>query len=162
VGTSAKRRLPRGRAIAIGVGLALVLAAPALAQEPPSAVNQYAELVPNASGPNAPTPEKETQAPLPPKAADALANAPEETAAALEEVATSSRYGAPPSPSPPVARDREQADVPAGVSVSSALGSTIAAASSTDDRQLVGTGIALLLVTAGAVLLAVRRVRTTD
>jgi hypothetical protein len=151
----------RGGIVALLALVALALAAPAAAQEPPpSAADQYAELVPSADGPKAPGAE-ETRTPLPPAGSDALEQAPPAIAAPLEEVATSSRYGAPSSPRPPVARERE-AEVPAGASVSTALRSTIEAASSTDDRQLVGTGVALLLVTAGAVMLALRRTRTTD
>jgi hypothetical protein len=152
----------RGGIVALLAIVALALAAPAAAQEPPpSAADQYAELVPSADGPKAPGAE-ETRTPLPPAGSDALEQAPPAIAAPLEEVATSSRYGAPSSPRPPVAQDRERADVPASVSVQAALRGTIKAASSTDDRQLVGTGVALLLVTAGAVMLALRRTRTTD
>jgi hypothetical protein len=140
----------------------LLLATPAHAQEPPSAVDQYAELVPDAAGPKAPTPEKDTRAPLPPEAESALDSAPPAIAEPLEEVATSSLYGAPSSPRPPVARQREpRLETPGRVSVPAALRSSVEAVSSTEDRQLVGTGVALLLVTAGAVGLAVRRTRAT-
>jgi hypothetical protein len=162
VGRNAKRRSPRARAVAIGVVLALALAAPAQAQEPPSAADQYAELVPDAGGPKAPAPEQDTRGPLPPEAKAALDEAQPEIGEPLEEVATSSQYGAPSSPRPPVPREPERPEVSEGASVPAALQSTVEAVTSTDDRQLVGTGVALLLVTLGAVLLAVRRVRTID
>lgn len=145
--------------------LALVGAAPAAAQEePPSAVDQYAELVPDAGGAKSPATTKDTRTPLSPAAEEALDAAPPETAAPLEKIATSSQYGAPTKAAPPArAPAPELSPAPADdASLEQALSSTVVAVTSTNDRQLVGTLLALLLVTAGAVTLAVRRARAAD
>ena len=81
--------------------VALVTAVSASAAQaadgPPSdsAVVQYVEVVPTASGPKAPGLKKAKPAPLPPGAKRALKKTPAQHAKALEEIATSPDYGAP-------------------------------------------------------------------
>lgn len=77
---------------------ALLLPAVAAAKPPPvSAVSQYVETIPTASGPSHPGTRSEAASsiPLAPRAEQALAEQPAEQAKELEEVATSPRYGAP-------------------------------------------------------------------
>ncbi len=163
MGTHVKREPRLARTAALAGLLALVSslawAAPAHAQEPPSSVFQYVELVPEASGAKAPGLGKETTTPLPPKAKGALEGVDPETAAALEQVATSSNYGAPANPEPP--KTTRLAPPPTDASVEKALAGTVSAVSSTRDRQLVGMLLALLGVTAGAAVLAARRARSS-
>jgi hypothetical protein len=149
--------------LAVSAIVALALAAPAVAQEdPPSAVDQYAELVPSADGPKAPGAETEKRTPLPPAGSDALEQAPATVAAPLEEIATSSSYGAPTSqrrPQPP-ARDPEV--VPVDSSLEETLSSTFEALGSTQDSRLLGLLLAIPLVALGAVVLAVLRARESS
>jgi hypothetical protein len=76
---------------------------PAWAQgKPPdpgaSSVEQYVELLPTSSGPVAPGVGKAERIPIPLAARHALEKTSKSTAAALLTVATSSTYGAPPTP----------------------------------------------------------------
>jgi hypothetical protein len=152
--------MSRGGVVGVAMIVALALASPVAAQEdPPSAVDQYAELVPTADGPKAPGNQTETRAPLPPAGSDALEQAPPAVAVPLEEVATSSSYGAPTpqrEPQPP-ARDRD--DLPSDPSLESTLASTFEAVGSTEDSRLLGLLVAIPLVALGAVALAVLRTR---
>jgi hypothetical protein len=158
-------RIPRAGAVAAAIAAAsLALAASAEAQTgPPSAVDQYVEMVPDADGPTAPRAGKKP-APLPKESKDALEEAPPETAATLEEVATSPTYGAPSVPKKkPVEVGQTPAPRPDRVTVASAsttLESAGAIASaSVSDTRLVGLLIAILATTLGAAAVAVARAR---
>jgi hypothetical protein len=71
------------------------LPAAALGDPPPPAVAQYVEMVPTSAGPKAPSAGSERTAELPVGAAAALEREPRNVAGALEQIATSDRYGAP-------------------------------------------------------------------
>lgn len=110
---------------------ALALPAVATAKPPPvSAVSQYVEDIPTASGPShaGTAPASPSAIPLTPRAEEALAEAPAEEAKELEVVATSPRYGAPqerlPKPDEPVAAEAEAADstLPSAGDLASAAG----------------------------------------
>jgi hypothetical protein len=129
---------------------------------PPPAVDQYVEMVPTAGGPKAPRAGKK-KSPLPKPGKDALKQAPSKTASTLEEVATSSTYGAPaPSKKP----DKRESQAPVrepdrvdGTSVTLASAGVMASASVSDTR-LLGLLGAVLLTMLGAVALAIGRART--
>ena len=145
--------------VVLPVLVALVLAAPAQAQqEPPSAVDQYVELVPTAEGPAAPGVVEETRTPLPPAGEEALEQAPSDTAAPLDEIATSSTYGAPTSPEPPTPARRPDRDS-SEPSLETSLATTLETLGSTDDGRLAGLFVVLALTAVGAVALAVLRAR---
>jgi hypothetical protein len=80
------------------VALAGPCAAWAAEGPPVSAVSQYVEQVPTSDGSAAVAKERPRRSILPPAARKALASEPSKTSAALTEIATSSRYGAPPTP----------------------------------------------------------------
>ena len=71
----------------------------------PSAVDQYVEAVVTASAPSTPAATKETRTGLSAAATRALKQASPLTASALEQVATSSTYGAPESRPTPLDRE---------------------------------------------------------
>lgn len=121
-------------------------------------MSQYAEIVPAAGGPTVPGVEKDNQAQLPRAGSDALEDAPPGTANPLEEIATSSTYGAPVRPAAQApARDRNV--VPPGSSVDATLRSTVEAIGSTGDARLAGLLIAMVVTTFAAVALSIRRTR---
>ena len=154
--------MQRGGIVALFAIVTLALAAPVAAQDgPPSAADQYAELVPSADGPKAPGAE-ETRTPLPPAGSDALEQASPTIAAPLEEIATSSAYGAPTAPREPQPPARDRDLVPASTSLDATLSSTLGAVGSTQDTRLAGLLVALLLTTVGAVGLAVLRARASN
>jgi hypothetical protein len=146
---------------------ALIAAPTAYAQTPPpSAVDQYVEMVPAAGGPKSPSKtEKKKRTPLPEEGRKALEKAPPEVAKPLDEISTSSSYGAPevaeprkptePRSNAPV-RDP---DIAPGTSVDSTLRGTATAiaTASMDDARLIGLIVVLLVTTLGAVGLALRR-----
>ncbi len=156
-------RHARGIAVICAVA-SMALTAPARAQDGPpppgaSAVSQYAEIVPAAGGPTVPGVEKDNQAQLPRAGSDALEDAPPGTANPLEEIATSSTYGAPVRPAAQApARDRN-AVPPPGSSVDATLRSTVEAIGSTGDARLAGLLIAMVVTTFAAVALSIRRTR---
>jgi hypothetical protein len=76
------------------VAAGAAVAAPSSLFDTPAA-DQYVESVPASEGPRVGDGKKPATAPLPPAARTALAREGGESAAQLEEVATSSRYGAP-------------------------------------------------------------------
>ena len=97
------------------LSLALALASPAAAETPApdpsltddfSAADQYVESVPTSRGPKVPGVGKrhEQRAELPQGVKERLAGQPQETAAKLEQIATSPDYGAPAT----VRRERRQ------------------------------------------------------
>lgn len=155
-------------------GVSLAFAGSVHAQSNPpspggSAVNQYVELVPAAVGPKAPGVEKKKKrTSLPPAGKDALKQAPPAIAKPLEEIATSSTYGAPviraepkptnpkPEPQAPV---RDPDIVPPGASVEVTLGTTVGAIASATDERLLSLLVAILVTTSAAVTLAIRRAR---
>jgi hypothetical protein len=158
-------RIRRAGALAAAVAAAsLALAAAAEAQTgPPSAVDQYVEMVPDAEGPAAPKAGKKP-APLPKETKKALEQAPPKTAATLEEVATSPTYGAPSVPrKKPI--DVAQAPPPRPDRVTVASASTTResagaiASASVSDTRLVGLLIAILATTLGAAVVAIARAR---
>ncbi len=156
---------------AVFLGLSLAFAVPGHAQDNPpnpggSAVNQYVELVPAASGPKAPGVEKRGRTSLPKAGKKALKQAPRAVARPLEEIATSSTYGAPairvelkPTKPRPQATARDPDIVPpAPIEVT--LGTTVSAVASATDERLLGLLLAVLVTTLGAVALAVKRAQT--
>ncbi len=158
-----------GSAAAVLVGASLALASPVHAQAPGgSAVNQYVELVPAAGGPKSPGIEKKARTALPTAGKEALKQAPPSVAGPLEEIATSSTYGAPAvqaepkpikpkPPAPAPGRDPDTVDPRAPTEVT--LGTTVSAIASATDERLLGLLFTLLMTTLGAVALAVRRAR---
>jgi len=150
---------------AVTVAAALPGAARA-ADTPPepgaSAVIQYAELVPTATGPKAPGIQKERRAPLPPRAKRALDEASVATAEALTAVATSSDYGAPAA-RPPSAMSKgapRDARPPAlESSLARTFQATAVAAAPFDDARIIGLLVAMLAALVGAGALAVSRRR---
>lgn len=160
-----------GSAIAVIAGVSLALASPGQAQDPGgSAVNQYVEVVPAAGGPRSPGIEKKAQTSLPPAGKEALRQAPPSVAGPLEEIATSSTYGAPairaepkptkPKPKPkPRGPVRDPDVVPPRAPTEVTLGSTVSAIASATDERLLGLLFTVLMTTLGAVALAVRRAR---
>jgi hypothetical protein len=154
-------------------GLALVLAAASLGlvatagaqtDPPPSSVDQYVEMVPTAEGPTAPGTGKRKNAQLPKAGKDALTTVSPEIAGALEEIATSSSYGAPALPQSSAGSDsqapvREPDTVPE-TSVESTLASAGAVAvASVSDARLMALLLAVFVTTLGAVALAIARAR---
>ena len=156
-------------------GATLVLAVPVGAQEPPpdpgSAVDQYVEHVPSASGPGI-TKKKRTR--LPRAGAKALKKAPPATAKALTDIATSSDYGAPqvssepepkpkpkpkPKPEPVRGGATKGSDAVTTTSVSTTLRSSVGALGTASDTRLVGLLGVLLVSVLAAVGLAMRRPR---
>jgi hypothetical protein len=141
------------------------LVAPASAQETPpspggSAVDQYVEAVVTGSGPSYPGVTKEKRTPLPRAARRALKQAGPSTANALEDVATSSAYGAPAvSPRPTKTGSRFRDNVPPAPSFRAALDNAVTAVGTTSDTRLLGLLVVLAGATAGALALAVRRAR---
>lgn len=144
-------------------GAALLIVTPVRAQDPPpdpgSAVDQYVEQVPTASGPAAPGIAKKKRSPLPRAGAKALKKAPPKTAKALEEIATSSDYGAPqitsrPKPKPTTGK---KSDAVTTTSVSATLRSSVGALGTASDSRLIGLLAVLLVTAAAAVAIAVRR-----
>ncbi len=158
-----------GSAIAVIAGVSLALASPGQAQDPGgSAVNQYVELVPAAGGPKSPGIERKARTSLPPAGREALKQAPPSVAKPLEDIATSSTYGAPaiqaePEPKPtkpkPRAPVRDPDVVPPRAPTEVTLGSTVSAIASATDERLLGLLFTVLMTTLGAVALAVRRAR---
>ena len=158
-----------GSAIAVMAGVSLALASPGQAQDPGgSAVNQYVEVVPAAGGPRSLGIEKKVRTSLPPAGKEALRQAPPSVAGPLEEIATSSTYGAPairaepkptkpkPKPQAPV---RDPDVVPPRAPTEVTLGTTVSAIASATDERLLGLLLTVLTTTLGAVALAVRRAR---
>lgn len=138
--------------------LVLVVAAPAQAQPAPpapgaSGVEQYRELVPGAGGPSAPGVGATERTPLPRAGEEALADAPPGVANALQEVATSSEYGAPTSSG--------EAGTAGGANISTdaTLESTLSAIGSASDARVLGLLLAVLSTTVAAVALAFGRRR---
>jgi len=156
-----------GSAIALIAGVSLALASPGQAQDPGgSAVNQYVEVVPAAGGPKSAGIEKKAQTSLPPAGKEALRQAPPSVAGPLEEIATSSTYGAPairaepkPTKPKPQAPVRDPDVVPPRAPTEVTLGTTVSAIASATDERLLGLLFTVLMTTLGAVALAVRRAR---
>ncbi len=130
-------------------------------------MNQYVELVPAASGPKAPGVEKRGRTSLPKAGKKALKQAPRAVARPLEEIATSSTYGAPairvelkPTKPRPQATARDPDIVPPGAPIEVTLGTTVSAVASATDERLLGLLLAVLVTTLGAVALAVKRAQT--
>jgi hypothetical protein len=146
------------RIAAACAAFALLSALPASAQPAPpspgaSGVEQYRELVPGAGGPSAPGVGSSSRAPLPRAAQDALAQTPPDVASALEEIATSSEYGAPAA---------SGGSAPGGgndVSTDETLQSTLSAIGSATDARVLGLLFVLLSTTVAAVALAFGRRR---
>jgi hypothetical protein len=122
-----------------------------------SGVEQYRELVPGAGGPSAPGVEKSDQAPLTPVGMNALEKESPELAKALEEIATSSDYGAPNAPAKPATATREADVVSPDASVDAAFDGTVSAIGSASDARMLGLLVAVLGTTVAAVALALRR-----
>jgi hypothetical protein len=146
------------RLAAACAAFALLSPVPALAQPAPpspgaSGVEQYRELVPGAAGPSAPGVGSSSRAPLPGAARDALAQAPADVASALEEIATSSEYGAP------AASGGSASGGSGDVSTDATLESTLSAIGSATDARVLGLLFVLLSVTVAAVALAFGRRR---
>jgi hypothetical protein len=144
-----RRILPPLLAALAAIALA---AGPAHAQPGPpepdvSGVEQYRELVPGASGPTAPGVGDSGRTPLTPAGAAALEDAPPDVAAALEEVATSSEYGAPTSADGPATGDE-------GVATD---GSAFSDFGSATDARVLAALFAVLGLTVAAVALALHR-----
>lgn len=141
----------------------LALASLAHAQNAPpnpgaSAVSQYVEMVPTGAGPTASGIEKEKRTPLPRAGANALKQAPPTVAKPLEEIATSSTYGAPePSEQGSQTAAREPDIVPPGASLEATLRSSAGAIGSASDTRLLSLLVAILVTTSAAVALAIRR-----
>jgi hypothetical protein len=143
--------------------LAVSCAGAARAQDKPpapdaSSVAQYVELIPTASGSTAPGVRGERRFPLPPAAKRALAKTSPSTAKALAIVATSSTYGA--LPTPPGARPARVA-LPAvdGSSRDRSLRAMATAVAPTGEIRMIGLLLILVAVTAGGAALSVRRGR---
>ena len=147
--------LTRHRLAALGAALALGSAAPAAAAPPPehpnaSAVSQYTELVPGAEGPSAPALGGGEQTALSPAARQGFRHTSSEMASALEEIATSSRYGAPTAASP-------QDDGSAEAAVDPSIRRMLSAIGSTSDARVIALLVALLATTVAAGALSLRR-----
>ena len=149
-----------GMAVACAA-LALVAAPRASAQTPPppagSGVEQYRELVPGAGGPSAPGVEERDRAPLTPVEKNGLERASPELAKALEEIATSSDYGAPKAPAKPGTTTHGSDVVSSESSVDAAFEGTVSAIGSASDARMLGLLFAVLGTTVAAVALAFRR-----
>jgi hypothetical protein len=154
---------PLARALVGLCAAALVVyPTPALGQAAPppgaSAVSQYAEQIPGAGGPTAPGVGETTRVPLPEAGRDALDRAPAETARLLEEIATSSDYGAPVAGAPdPDATDGGTGT--AGSSLDDSFRSTVTTIASASDARLFGLFVMILGTTLAAAAVAVRRGR---
>jgi hypothetical protein len=151
--TSARRMRPHVRPLRL-VALVCVLAAVALpgaawADDPGtpsgvSAIQQYVEQVPTASGSSAPGVGEATTSRLSNDATSGLGSVPPATAAALAKIATSSVYGAPMG----VSAEGNQPAVDGAVMVEGV-----------SDERLVGLFLVLALTTVGALVLAGGRAR---
>lgn len=125
----------------------------------PSAVDQYVEAVVTASAPSVPGATKETRTGLSAAAKRALKQASPSTASALEQVATSSTYGAPKNR--PTALGAEPDIEPSSSSAASSLRTTVTAIGETTDTRLLGLLAVVLATTVGAAAIAVRRARSS-
>ncbi len=164
-------KVPQGKLVGgVAAGFAavlLALASPVHAQNPgDSAVNQYVEMVPAAGGPKSPGVEKKERRSLRPAANAALEQASPPVARSLEEIATSSTYGAPvvrakpkPAKPQPGVTVRDPDIVPSGAPTDIALATTVSAIASATDERLFGLLLAVLTTTLGAVALAIGRAR---
>ena len=114
-----------------------------------SAIQQYVEQVPTATGPSAPGVGGATTSRLSSNARRGLSQVSPASAAALTTIATSSAYGAPVSVAPNLVEgDGNQA--PAGGAVT---------VESVSDERLVGLVVVLILTTLAGLALAGRRAR---
>jgi hypothetical protein len=136
------------------LSLALALASPAAAEtaapdpsltDDYSAADQYVESVPTSRGPKVPGVGKrhEQRAELPPGVKDRLAGQPQQTAAKLEQIATSPDYGAPAT----VERERKQGSGSGSKSVPRVPVATVNASEGEQDT-LLWLSISLLSITA--------------
>jgi hypothetical protein len=157
-----------GKVSIAAAGAALLCVSPVRAQDAPpgSAVDQYVEQVPTASGPAAPGVTKATRDVLPRAGAKALKKAPPKTAKALEEIATSSNYGAPkvgskpkpkPKPTPTKAASDRKSDEVTTTTVRATLRSSVGALGTASDTRLIVLLAVLLVSSLAAVALSVRR-----
>jgi hypothetical protein len=149
---------------AVSVGLVLVLAAwagAALAKTPPpkakelSAISQYREPIPGASGPTLPG-GRSTTKPLPQSVQVAVLSEGGSDAPALKRFAEESEFGAPPTSLPSI-RPRQRVTEPdqgAPAALFSGAGKLVVDGQS---GRVVALVVVMAVLTAGAVGLAVRR-----
>jgi hypothetical protein len=141
-------------AACVGATLLVTVDAQSAQPAPPgaSAVDQYRELVPGAAGEQGSGIGTDGSS-LPPDAAAALDSASPDVAAALERIATSSKYGAPVGTETGGAGDGGASDPSAG----STIGSTIGAIGSTSDARVLALLVVLIATTFAGIVLVLRR-----
>jgi hypothetical protein len=160
----------RGFLVTVTVlGTLLALAGPASAQSPcgVSAVDQYVECIPTGDGENSSGANQSSGGSLPPSVANAIQSAGGEDAQVLEQVATSSRYGAPkPTDSSSDSSSRHgrisgdalaAADPDSDVSTGDAASAVVSAVQGGDAGRLVGLLVGLFLISAAALTVAALR-----
>ena len=145
--------------VAVGTCSAAALSVATLAggqtpvQPGASAVQQYVEDVPTASGQSTPGATKPAAQPLSPAARSALRRLTPATAGALRTIATSPAYGAPKTGASDAGATHPSSS-PAG-----SLGSTADAIGTASDAPLLGLLVVLIATSIGAVGFAIRRGR---
>ncbi len=150
--------------------LALVLAFVAFsgsaeaAPKPPkpssSAVGQYVEMLPGASGPTAAGARTGSSTPLPAAPSRALRSVPRNTATLLQKVATSTAFGAPARVAKAVRETETRNTLPtSALSFGGALKSGAQTATGQENGRLVAVLVFMLVITAAAAIGATRRRR---
>jgi hypothetical protein len=156
-----QRATSRRRLVLLVLPVALFLASEEsyAATSPPvppdiAAILVYVETIPTGSGAKAVRPGAEQKAPLPPATARKLRAEAGRDARILEEIATSSQYGAPQRKLP-LAHDRPEPD---GDDLSPrVLATAVTAAADVEEGRLLGLTLVLGAITAVAFGMAARR-----
>jgi hypothetical protein len=121
--------------------------APAATPPPPEdvpAVSAYVELVPGSRGSRSPGRTKPRHSPLPKRVETALVREGGEDAALLEEVATSSAYGAPEREPRDQSRGQPRPPRPVEPADDDAFSAAVSVATDGDDRRLLALGLAMI------------------
>jgi hypothetical protein len=168
---SSRRRAGRRALVVAASVAATLLAAPGLAQaqlpSEPGAVDQYVEDVPAGGGKEHPGTSDPSTASLPADVADRIASEGGSDAPLLEELATSSAYGAPQSSLRDTSSaddgDREaSADEDESEGASGVFSSAFTAAEGGDSKRLLGLLLALLAISVATIVAVAARQRRSD
>ena len=147
--------------IALVTGLAFP-AEQAIAQDPPPppdipSVAAYVEMVPTSRGPKQAGAGTTRPRPLPPRVDELLRTSGGEDAALLEQLATSPGYGAPTGSRRKQPKAADEGTVPADRPRSNALSAAVSVSADGGEGRLLGLILALVAVTFGIGIVAMRR-----
>lgn len=152
-GFGSHRYVRLGAIIAGASSFALVAPGYALAEDPPSAVTQYVEMVPTSAGPSADS--GNATRPLAPSVKEQVYSSGGSDAAVLETVATSAAAGAPQRDLPRAVR--EGPAVKSNVEESSPVFAAVSATADAEDVRFLALLVVLVAITIGVLLEALRR-----